>query len=630
MSQKIIIIKVLDTQESITRRFGESFDGGGARRYYPVTSDTDKGIAEDFYDEVGDDDIFVVSIVFKRDEKERDKIISLYVGSGYMAYEPPDEAPNWKIYYEIKKKVDSDLIIRDFESNLALNLWDDFGKHSYINIEETPGLTEQIRNILHVPYETTPCEQIYDEIGYEEKLHPYSQRNRHCLRPLGYRQPQEGRGEFQRDCERIIHAKAYRRLVDKAQIFTASRGDHYRTRMTHTIEVAQVARAIAVGININTHLTEAIAQVHDLGHTPFGHQGERTLDAILEGCWNILPTVGKNFYGGFKHNFQTLRLANCLEEKYVEFPGLDLSYQVLEGALKHTKAVVKRCDDCPNGDACTKKCYDLQEFLPNGDVEQLYLEQSFPTTLEGQIVSIADEIAQRSHDLDDAFSAHLISADSLIKDLSIRKMAPLKERLLEIDRSVKAALEQNRQFVDAAALAHSRIVATIINFFIDDVIRESLARIARFEEDEMYREKHRFSRELIAFSQKGQALCDYLENIISKKVINSLEVVQFDSRAEQVVRELFRTYYNNPRLLHKGTLRRIFIETLETCEFAICFQNSDHTVVRDEIEKILHPPTDRNDDYWKKQKILVRAIADFISGMTDSYALNEYHKIVRY
>jgi dGTPase len=168
--------------------------------------------------------------------------------------------------------------------------------------------------ITYLPYRFIAkpvAEQCYPSIQKENSMHEYGQHNEHCKRPIGLMEEQEYRSEFQRDYERIVHAKAYRRLVDKAQIFTSSKGDHYRTRLTHTLEVAQIARAIANGLNLNVELTEAIALAHDLGHTPFGHQGERTLDDILKMRIDIIkytPDENKNFYGGFSITFKVFVL----------------------------------------------------------------------------------------------------------------------------------------------------------------------------------------------------------------------------------------------------------------------------------------------------------------------------------
>lgn len=177
------------------------------------------------------------------------------------------------------------------------------------------------------------------KINSENGLADLAQRNEYCERAYNLRAPMQHRG--QRDYERIVHSKAFRRMVDKAQVFSASKGDYYRTRMTHTQAVSQIARGIAEGLGLNMYLTEAIALGHDIGHTPFGHQGERILDSILQGKFNIIKNVesfsGDLSFGGFKHNYQSIRVATLLEEEYTEICGMDLSYQTLEGMLKHTK-----------------------------------------------------------------------------------------------------------------------------------------------------------------------------------------------------------------------------------------------------------------------------------------------------
>ena len=342
----------------------------------------------------------------------------------------------------------------------------------------------------------------------------------------------------------------------------------------------------------------------------------------------------KNFFGGFKHKFQGLRVANFLEEKYIDFEGLDLSYQVLEGILKHTSVKLKDCDKCNTKGDCKKKCFDLLEFLPYGEIRYLYPEYPMSTTLEGQIITIADEIAQRSHDLDDSFASGVMSVDELTNYLSLQKMSALREPLQKIQEQINNASEKNRVFVNAQELQHSRIVSAVINFFIADVIRYSSEQMKDFEENEFFVQEHRFNEKLIDFSYNGKVLCDYLEKIISKKVINSSEVVQFDNKAAMIVRGLFEAYYNNPKLLHAGTLRKIYIETRKYTNEVIDFLNGDRDMVSEEISRIVNTDLakmspEKSVEYAHKKKILVRAIADYISGMTDSYAKNEYDAIYK-
>lgn len=630
MEKKIIIVRVKNDLIQPIKFLNESFNYS-CERYYSVNeSDTEIVSANDGLK------CTVVFVIFKPNETaQKDDILNIYVGDGHIC----KNDVRWIVNYTIAAKIDSNLIINNFISNSELDLRNDFNNSSYVIIENNEELIHQIRFVIDSPYVVTQkpiSEQHYCYITKEDALHKYSQHNEHCKRPIGTMVEQESRSEFQRDYERIVHAKAYRRLVDKAQIFTSSKGDHYRTRLTHTLEVAQIARAIAVGLNLNVELAEAIALAHDLGHTPFGHQGERTLDDIMK---NRVPVINympddKNFFGGFKHNFQGLRVANFLEEKYIDFEGLDLSYQVLEGILKHTSVKLKDCDKCNTKEDCRMKCFDLLEFLPHGEIRYLYPEYPMSTTLEGQIIAIADEIAQRSHDLDDSFASGVMSVDELANYLSLQKMSALREPLQKIQEQINNASEKNRVFVNAQELQHSRIVSAVINFFIADVIRYSSEQMNDFKENIFFVQEHRFNEKLIDFSYKGKVLCDYLEKIISKKVINSSEVVQFDNKAAMIVRELFKAYYNNPKLLHAGTLRKIYIETRKYTKEVIDFLNGDHDMVSEEISKIVNTDLikmspEKSVEYAHKKKILVRAIADYISGMTDSYAKNEYDAIYK-
>ncbi|MEJ8554249.1 dGTP triphosphohydrolase [Tepidibacter sp. Z1-5] len=234
------------------------------------------------------------------------------------------------------------------------------------------------------------------------------------------------RTEFSRDRDRILFCKAFRRLEHKAQIYSHEKGDHFRTRLTHSLEVSQIGRSLAINLGLNEVLVEAISLGHDLGHTPFGHQGERTLDKIMSGEDDLSKKLNyKIDFGGFKHNFNSLRILDQIEKKYENVKGLNLTWQVLEGILKHTK--VKRhkkeeCIDC-------NKCWNIDRFIDfegNKEFEKLlnkkfrnllYLDERDSVTLEGQIVALADEIAQRQHDLDDGLrdSSLNLSYEEVIK-----------------------------------------------------------------------------------------------------------------------------------------------------------------------------------------------------------------------
>lgn len=452
------------------------------------------------------------------------------------------------------------------------------------------------------------------------------------------------RTDFQRDYERIVHAKAFRRLVDKAQIFTSSKGDHYRTRMTHTMEVVQIAKGIARELDLNIELTEAIALAHDIGHTPFGHQGERTLDDILNGKIGAIETRNSedNFYGGFKHNLQGVKVVTLLEEKYFEHEGINLSYQVLEGILKHTKLL--SCRHCGEGrncsgsrGQCSKLQNDLEGFLPDQfDREKLFLGYNFPTTLEGQVVAVADEIAQRSHDIDDAFRSSIISFKDFKNYLSLDKFKELKKRIEGIE-NVFREKQESILFVNEDDVLHGRIVSEIITFFIEQLCAQSCSSIKEYKEAPIKRsffEEHkRVDEQLIKFDDNTAKLCKYLEDVISKKVLASSEVACFDDKAGMIVRKLFKAYYDQPLLLPQTVLRRIYKETIKKYDNAVNFTVSNVETVREELGKTSNPfkldSAEKQSEYFGKQKILVRTIVDYIAGMTDSYAVNEYNRIYK-
>ena len=586
----------------------------------------------------------LISVHLYNSEEKNHATEEIYFGIISKTKDIGDSKGGIYLFYRMKCKIDNPLKIKDIESVLDLDLGEDFDDSSFVNVEEAPGLASEIRmmiNPAHKPPKADLEKRQYHQLSSENNLSWVSQRNEHCIRHFEEGDSGSDNGncsEFQRDYERIVHLKAFRRLVDKAQIFTASRGDHYRTRMTHTLEVAQIARAIATALGLNVHLSESIALAHDLGHTPFGHQGERTLDDIMKEKGNLCIGLGddRNPFGGFKHNLQALRVASHLEEKNLDFAGTNLSYQVLEGVLKHTDFQIKNCEECfyKNKGKCDQSCFDARDFFPEGDLKHLHLKVEHPTTLEGQVVLIADEIAQRSHDLDDALSDRLINVEDLISLLSLKKVKSIGDKLRQIDLDIKNSVDKNRQFVEIGKISRGLAVSTIIDYFVEDVVDRSLKNIAKFDKsDKSYcSESHRFKNRLITFSKDGNSVCEYLEKIVKKKVINSTDVVKFDNRAKKIISDLFDAYYHNPRLLPHGVLRRMYLESGRKCEYAICFATGCPKVVKKEIENIVFGAGSKDDkelskDFKTKRKILVRTVADFISGMTDSYAIKEHRAI---
>lgn len=542
------------------------------------------------------------------------------------------ENEKWSsIHCTLQYKTENKAIIENFVYNLHLNLDTDFPENSYLNVEESKPLIEQMKKFEMKPYVHVPEEDgqgKYAELEGERLLSPLAQKNQYCKRKYNITKPQN-RSEFQRDYDRIVYSKAFRRMVDKAQIFSSIKGDHYRTRMTHTLIVCQIARSISNQLKLNSPLAEAIAVGHDLGHTPFGHQGERTLHAILTGKpgfevehLSLKPDPENSEfdlypYGGFKHNYQSVRVATRLEAQYPEVDGLDLSVQTLNGMWMHTGK---------------KAGMNIEEFSDD------FLTESgnHAFTLEGQVVAVADEIAQRSHDIDDAFASVLIRPKDFLEYLGLNKAKPLSKKLQSVLDTIEELEQENRFFSDKDELAHTQISSIIVDYFIEDVCKATAERMEEYEVDQFKKDKYTVSDRLVWFSDEGAELCKYLENIISKKVINSHEVTLFDQNGSNMVLALFRAYYKNPMLLHEGTLQRIWNEYVEHGFEVVSFKEGKPQLIKDEWNRIttMEIPADENDrsqeekDILKKRTILVRGICDFISGMTDSYAINEYKKII--
>jgi len=543
----------------------------------------------------------------------------------YIENENKSNKPNKSLHCRLMYMSKNESIINNFVDSLQLDLDKDFAKESYINYEISISLIDQMRKFEKKPFQKEMATIEYPKISKEDKLSALAQKNEYCHRKYNLREPKE-RGEFQRDYDRIIYSKAYRRMVDKAQIFSSIKGDHYRTRMTHTLIVCQIARSISDILGLNSTLAEAIAAGHDLGHTPFGHQGERTLAAILTGQNGFevdnLPIKLDDEeptypYGGFKHNYQSVRVATFIESQYLEIEGLDLSEQTLNGMWMHT---------------------DKKEGLNISDFSNGYLLDGgeFAFTLEGQVVSAADEIAQRSHDIDDAFASNLINVSDFADYLELKKSTQLKAEIDNISATLKKLKKENRLFCDETEIICAQISSIIANYFIQDVCSTTRKKMDDYDIAKFNADKHRVNNKLVCFSDEGESLCKYLNNLIRKKVINSHEVTLFDQNGSNVVLALFKAYYKNPMCLHGGTLKRIWNEYRQSNLDVVDFQEGKPEIVRSEWQRITttsisvdpRKHTTEHSEILQKRIILVRGICDFISGMTDSYALNEYHRII--
>jgi len=338
------------------------------------------------------------------------------------------------------------------------------------------------------------------------------------------------RTAYQRDRDRIVHCKAFRRLEYKTQVFLNHEGDHYRTRLTHTLEVAQIARTIARALRLNEDLTEAIALAHDVGHTPFGHSGEDALNELMQE------------HGGFEHNRQGLRVVELLENQYPEFPGLNLTCELRESIAKHH----------------TRWDNPVCAVFEDG-----------PPLLEAQVVELADSIAYDNHDLDDGLGAGIITEEQLAK--------------IRLWRRAADAVESHYGDMDGEQ-QRKQIIRYLIDLFVSDVVEATLDAIdasgVQSPDDVRSQQSHlaRFSPELREFKKE-------LEDFLFQSLYRDYRIVRVTTKAKRFVKEIFRTY-----LADTGQL----------------------------------PPEYRR---WTAEVGAHRAICDYIAGMTDRYAQDQYLRL---
>jgi dGTPase len=352
----------------------------------------------------------------------------------------------------------------------------------------------------------------------------------------------EYRSEYQRDRDRIIHSAAFRRLEYKTQVFVNHEGDMFRTRLTHSIEVAQISRSIARILNLNEDLSETIALAHDLGHTPFGHAGQDALNACMQN------------YGGFEHNLQSLRTVDTLEERYAEFPGLNLTFEAREGILKH----------------CS-----LRNAEQLGEVGQRFIDKTQPA-LEAQLVNLADQIAYNNHDIDDGLRSGLISIEQL-SDIALFA-------------TQHAAVKARYPDLSGRRLIHE-IIRRMINLQIIDLVESSQGLIKTLAPQHIddIRNQH---DPLIRFSNDMQQANQNLKRFLRENLYNHYRVHRMTSKAQRTLKALFDAFMQEPRLL-----------------------NPEYQAHVKQLES-------NNGESGR-----ARAVADYIAGMTDRYAISEYRRI---
>ena len=330
-------------------------------------------------------------------------------------------------------------------------------------------------------------------------LAPYAA---HDAQSRGRRYPEarpELRGEFQRDRDRIIHSNAFRRLVYKTQVFVNHEGDLYRTRVTHSIEVAQIARSVALALRLNEALTEAICLAHDLGHTPFGHAGQDALNECMRD------------YGGFEHNLQSLRVVDELEERYAEFPGLNLTFECREGILKHCSA---------------------RHARQLGELGERFLKRRQPG-LEAQIANLADEIAYNNHDVDDGIRAGLLDLEGL-------RATSMFGRQYEAVVARYPELPERR-------LVHE-IIRRMINYIVVDLTRTTQERLAEAQPRSIDAVRER-PKPLAMLSESCQEEHLQLKAYLREHVYRHYKVLRMTSKARRTLEQLFEAFFKDVSLM---------------------------------------------------------------------------------
>lgn len=363
------------------------------------------------------------------------------------------------------------------------------------------------------------------------------------------------RTPFQRDRDRIIHSTAFRRLKHKTQVFVYHEGDHFRTRLTHTIEVSQIARSLARAMRLDEDLAECLALAHDLGHTPFGHEGEDVMDAAMA------P------FGGFDHNAQSLRVVTVLERRYAEFDGLNLSWETLEGLVKHNGPLVDGNGHPLGKFKDTGLPFAIRQYAQKQDLRL----DSWPSA-EAQAAAIADDIAYDAHDLDDGLRAGLLSIEQM-------REVPFLARILEEVDARYPQLEEARRIHE--------IVRRSITRMVEDVIGESLRRLAALSPGDV-EDIRAAGAPVVAFSEEMAAREREVKAFLFANLYRHETMLAVRRQVAGVVRDLFKAYMAEPAELPEEWRRGL----------------------------------EQDDDTRR-----ARRVCDFIAGMTDRFAIDEHRRL---
>ena len=467
-------------------------------------------------------------------------------------------------------------------------------------------------------------------VSYIKRLHPAHE---HAYRT-----------DFMRDRDRILYSKPFRRLSGKTQVFLVASDDHYRTRLTHTLEVAQIARTISARLKLNGDLTEAMALGHDLGHTPFGHVGERTLNLVMNGCEDFSEGIPVD-QRGFKHNLQSVRVACQFDEQN---QSLNLSNFTLFGLFNHSKPSwtktlednsLKPCDyyvkpncyfhnrpnKCSNDGVMSVSFYDdIKELMYIRNTENL------AWSFEARVVEISDEIAQRHHDLEDGLESKLLNQTEVIELLK----GLFGSLFTDTDNTNFIEMADNVGTIKFL----SCLSRFIVNLLVTNLTENSIQNLLKFTDEfklnresfeELYRELDiTIANLLISFSDDFSKSQKQLEEYLRNRILNSYEVQRMDGKARFIVRRLFKAYLTNPQQLPDKAIILLYYQFDRTTFNELDFVKTD--VRTKQIGKLRNMLQENKARYSFDQKFkwdLLRVICDYIAGMTDNFAIKEYHNL---
>ncbi len=388
---------------------------------------------------------------------------------------------------------------------------------------------------------------VFENIGFGARsLAPYAT-DASQSRGRAVQEPESPtRTAFQRDRDRIVHSTAFRRLKHKTQVFFSHEDDHYRTRLTHTIEVAQIARALARALRLDEDLAEAIALVHDFGHTPFGHTGEDVLAKLMQ------P------YGGFEHNAHALRVVTALEQRYADFDGLNLTWETLEGLVKHNGPLDARQGPIPKA------------IVAYNSIQDLALEKH--ASLEAQVAAIADDIAYNTHDIDDGLRAGLLTFEMLMQ--------------VQIIADPLTLVDGKYPDLDPTRRGHET-TRRVMTAMVENAILNSLRQLDELQPKSV-EDIYLAGKTLVAFSNDMLAKEKELKSFLFSNMYRHENVLRLRAEAEQVVRDLFECFMNDPTQMSGEWSENV----------------------------------DRLDDDQRAERV-----SDFLAGMTDNFALAQHRRL---